>query len=156
MKATLQFQLNGKSRRVETDPQRPLLDLLREDIQLTGTKYGCGEGQCRACSVLIDGQPVASCVAPAESIEGRRIETIESLSQNGEMHPVQQAFLDKEAMQCGYCVPGMIMTAVALLRNNPSPSKEEIIEAMNGNLCRCCGYVNLIQAVQHAAEKNQP
>lgn len=156
MKETLKFHLNGESQSVEADPQRPLLDLIREDLQLTGTKYGCGEGQCRSCTVLIDGQPVVSCVTPSESVQGRRIETIEGLAGNGKLHPVQQAFLDKEAMQCGYCVPGMIMTAVALLRDNPSPTREEIVEAMNGNLCRCCGYVNLIQAVQHAADSNQP
>ncbi len=141
---------------METDSQRPLLEVLREDLQLTGTKYGCGEGQCRACTVLLDGRPVTSCLTPLASAEGKRIVTIEGLAAKGELHPVQQAFLDANAMQCGYCVPGMILTAAALLERNPNPSDRETEEALNGNLCRCCGYRNIVTAVRLAAETGRP
>lgn len=152
MDATFQLNVNGRSRTVTTDPERPLLDVLREDIQLTGTKYGCGEGQCRACTVLLDGRPVTSCVTPVSTAAGKTIVTIEGLEQNGRLHLVQQAFLDEGAMQCGYCVPGMILTATSLLESNPNPSREQIVEWMNGNLCRCCGYTKIVTAVERAAE----
>ncbi len=133
----IRLTVNGKERSVESDPQRLLLEVLREDLQLTGTKYGCGEGQCRACTVLLDGRPVTSCLTPVATAEGKEIVTIEGLAAKDGLHPVQQAFLDAGAMQCGYCVPGMILTAAALLRRHPDPSEREITEALNGNLCRC-------------------
>jgi carbon-monoxide dehydrogenase small subunit len=155
MKASLQFTLNGKSRRISTDSRRTLLDVLREDLDLTGTKYGCGEGQCRACTVLIDGNPVRSCLTEITEVEGRKIETIEGLANGRELHPVQEAFVEEGAMQCGYCVPGMILTTVALLKRHPKPTQAQIIEALNGNICRCCGYVNILQAVQRAARSSK-
>ena len=148
----IRLTVNGKSQQVETEGDRPLLDVLREDLGLTGTKYGCGEGQCRACTVLLDGRAVTSCRTPVRSAADRKIVTIEGLAQSGKLHRVQQAFVDANAMQCGYCVPGMVLTAVALLERNPKPTDAQIVEGMNGNLCRCCGYPNLIAAVKKAAE----
>lgn len=148
----IRLTVNGKSQQVETEGDRPLLEVLREDLGLTGTKYGCGEGQCRACTVLVDGRAVTSCRMPVTSAAGKKITTIEGLAQNGKLHRVQQAFVDAHAMQCGYCVPGMVLTAAALLERNPKPNDAQIMEAMNGNLCRCCGYPNLIAAVKKAAE----
>ena len=156
MAATIRLTVNGEERSAGTDPQRPLLEVLREDLQLTGTKYGCGEGQCRACTVLLDGRPVTSCQTPLATAEGKQIVTIEGLAARDGLHPVQQAFLDAGAMQCGYCVPGMILTAVALLERNPNPSDRETEEALNGNLCRCCGYRNIVTAVRLAAETGRP
>ena len=155
MSAEIQFTVNGQSRKLSTEPTRPLLDVLREDLALTGTKYGCGEGSCRACTVLLDGKPVQSCLTPVSATAGKKIETIESLCPDpakGDLHPVQKAFIEHEGMQCGYCVPGMIMTTVALLREKKNPSREQIITALNGNLCRCCGYSNLLTAVEAAAK----
>ncbi|MCI0748204.1 MAG: (2Fe-2S)-binding protein [Verrucomicrobia subdivision 3 bacterium] len=152
MKASLQFTLNGKPQRVTTEAKRTLLEVLREDFDLTGAKYGCGEGQCRACTVLIDGNPVRSCLTEMSEVEGRKIDTIESLSQNGKLHPVQQAFVNEGAMQCGYCVPGMILSTIALLKRNASPTEAQIVEGLNGNICRCCGYTNILKAVQRAAQ----
>jgi aerobic-type carbon monoxide dehydrogenase small subunit (CoxS/CutS family) len=156
MNAEIQFTLNGQSQKVATDPARPLLDVLREDLALTGTKYGCGEGSCRACTVLVDGKAVQSCLLPVSATQGKKIETIESLcpanAPEDQLHPVQKAFIEHEAMQCGYCVPGMIMTTVGLLRDKPKPSREQIVQALNGNLCRCCGYSNLLKAVEAAAQ----
>jgi aerobic-type carbon monoxide dehydrogenase small subunit (CoxS/CutS family) len=149
--ATIRFTVNGKTRSVETEPERPLLDVLREDLGLTGTKYGCGEGQCRACTVLMDGKAIVSCVTPAHVAQGKRIITIEGLADGGRLHPVQQAFLDEDAMQCGYCTPGMIMRTVSLLESNPKLTEAQIIEGLNGNLCRCSGYVRVIAAVKRAA-----
>ena len=148
----IRLNLNGEERRFETEGERTLLEVLREDFALTGTKYGCGEGACRACTVLVDGKAVQSCVTRVEAVAGKKVETIESLESNGKLHPVQAAFLEEEAMQCGYCVPGMIMSAVGLLRGNESPSREQIVEALNGNICRCCGYANLLRAVERAAK----
>jgi carbon-monoxide dehydrogenase small subunit len=148
--ATIRFTVNGKAHSVETDLDRPLLDLLREDLGLTGTKYGCGEGQCRACTVLMDGKAIASCITAARLAQGKKIVTIEGLAGSG-LHPVQQAFLDEDAMQCGYCTPGMIMRTVSLLESNPEPTEAQIIEALNGNLCRCSGYGRVIAAVKRAA-----
>ena len=152
MKTTVPFTLNGKPQRISADSRRTLLEVLREDLHLTGTKYGCGEGQCRACTVLIDGSPVRSCLTDIGDVEGKKVETIESLASDGKLHPVQEAFVKEGAMQCGYCVPGMVLTTVALLKRNASPTREQIVEALNGNLCRCCGYVNVIDAVQRAAQ----
>ena len=152
MNTTVQFTVNGKPQRVSTDTRRTLLDVLREDLGLTGTKYGCGEGQCRACTVLINDKPVRSCLTDMSEVEGSRIETIEGLKKNGHLHPIQAAFVEEGAMQCGYCVPGMIMTTVALLKRNSNPTREQIVEALNGNICRCCGYINVLQAVERAAK----
>ena len=145
------FSVNGDVRKVRTDGRRPLLDVLREAFGLTGVKYGCGEGQCRACTVLIDGRATPSCLTPVSEVAGSSIVTIEGLSQGDALHPVQQAFLEADAMQCGYCVPGMILTAAALLERNARPSDAAIVEGMNGNLCRCCGYPNILKAVRIAA-----
>ena len=152
MDVTLNLKVNGRSRSVTTDPERPLLEVLREDLQLTGTKYGCGEGQCRACTVLLEGRPVTSCLTAVSKAANKEIVTIEGLEQDGRLHLVQQAFLEGGAMQCGYCVPGMVLTATSLLETNASPSREQIVEWMNGNLCRCCGYTNILTAVERAAE----
>ena len=152
MNTSVQFTLNGKPQRVSSDARRTLLEILREDLGLTGTKYGCGEGQCRACTVLIDGQAAASCQTTLDEVGGRKVETIESLAAGGELHPVQSAFLQAGAMQCGYCVPGMVMATVGLLRRQPHPSTAEILESLNGNLCRCCGYSHILKAVQLAAQ----
>jgi aerobic-type carbon monoxide dehydrogenase small subunit (CoxS/CutS family) len=153
MPAQITLEVNAVERRISTEPGRSLLDVLREDLQLTGTKYGCGEGACRACTVLVNGKPVQSCLTQIGSVQNARVETIESLAAEGKLHPVQQAFLEEEAMQCGYCVPGMIMSTVGLLRGKPNPNRAEIIEALNGNLCRCCGYTNLLKAVERVAAK---
>ena len=149
--APIRLTVNGKQRSVDTEPERPLLDVLREDLGLTGTKYGCGEGQCRVCTVLMDGKAVSSCVTPARMAEGKRIVTIEGLASGERLHPVQQAFLDEDAMQCGYCTPGMIMRTVSLLESNPKPTDAQIVEGLNGNLCRCSAYVRVIAAVKRAA-----
>jgi aerobic-type carbon monoxide dehydrogenase small subunit (CoxS/CutS family) len=145
------FTVNGKERVVDTQPERPLLEVIREDLELTGTKYGCGEGQCRACTVIMDGRPVVSCVTPVRAAAGKKILTIEGLSVGGALHRVQQAFLEEGAMQCGYCTPGMILRAVMLLETHPKPTEAQVIEAMDGNLCRCCGYPRIVAAVQKAA-----
>jgi aerobic-type carbon monoxide dehydrogenase small subunit (CoxS/CutS family) len=145
--------VNGRARRIESEAERPLLDVIREDFGLTGTKYGCGEGQCRACTVLMDGKPVTSCLIPIRAAAGRRITTIEGLGDAAKLHPVQQAFLEAGAMQCGYCTPGMILRTVALLEATPSPTEAQIIEGLNGNLCRCGGYIQILEAVRRAASK---
>jgi len=150
---SIRFTVNGKQRAVDTDPARPLLEVLREDLGLTGTKYGCGEGQCRACTVLLDGRPVTSCVTPVRAAAYWRIVTIEGLAAGDALHRVQEAFITEGAIQCGYCTPGMILTAVVLLERNPRPTEAQIIEAMNGNLCRCCGYPRIMAAVRKASEK---
>lgn len=160
MKTDLQFTLNGAVQHISTDPRRTLLAVLREDLALTGTKYGCGEGQCRACTVLLDGAPITSCLTPISAVQDKSIETIEGVASGDDLHPVQQAFIDEQAMQCGYCIPGMMMSTLALLRKNPSPTNTEIVQALNGNLCRCCGYPNILNAVrraaQHEKEVSQP
>jgi len=150
--ADFRFTLNGQARRVVTDPDRPLLDVIREDLELTGTKYGCGQGQCRACTVLVDGRATLSCITPVRAIAGKSIVTIEGLAAAGKLTPVQQAFLDEDAMQCGYCTPGMIMQTTALLASNPKPSEGQIVEALNGSLCRCTGYPRIVAAVRRASE----
>jgi len=152
--AALTFTVNGTPRAVSTDPERPLLDVLREDLGLTGAKYGCGEGQCGACSVLVDGRRVFSCVTPAGRVDGKSVRTVEGLSDGGGLHPVQRAFLDEGAFQCGYCTPGMIMAAVALLEANPRPTPDEVAQGMNRNLCRCCSYAKIAEAVGRAANRD--
>jgi len=144
--------INGRGIEVNAEEDRPLLDLLREDLGLTGAKYGCGEGRCGACTVLVDGVPVRSCVTALKTVAAAEITTIEGLEQDGKLHPVQQAFLDCGAMQCGYCTCGMIMSAVGLLRKNPDPTREEVIEQMNGNICRCGTYPRIITALSAAAK----
>ncbi len=134
------LNINGRTMSVVADEDRPLLDVLREEFELTGTKYGCGEGECGACTVLIDGYAERSRITRVADVGDQPVTTIEGLALDATLHPVQQAFLDQQAMQCGYCVPGQIMTAVALLCQNPNPSREEIVTAMRGNLCRCCNY----------------
>jgi aerobic-type carbon monoxide dehydrogenase small subunit (CoxS/CutS family) len=148
----IRLRVNGAERSTVSDPRRPLLDVLREDFGLTGTKYGCGEGQCRACTVLLDNVPTRSCVLPVSRAEGKRVLTIEGLADGARLHPVQQAFLSESAMQCGYCVPGMILVTVALLEKNPDPDQTSIVDALNGHLCRCCGYPNIVAAVRLAAQ----
>ncbi len=149
--ATIRLTVNGQARTVSTDPDRPLLDVLREDLELTGAKYGCGESRCGACSVLVDGRRVFSCMVPASSVEGKKVVTIEGLAKGDKLHPVQQAFLDEAAFQCGYCTPGMILAAVALLEEKPKPTDAEIASAMNRNLCRCCSYPKIVEAVRRAS-----
>ena len=144
--------VNGTRRRVEGDAERSLLGVLRDELDLTGAKYGCGEAQCGACTVLVGGQPVRSCVTPLRAAAGKQITTIEGLERNGRLHPLQQAFLEADALQCGYCTPGMILSGVGLLKRNPRPSEAEIVRAMNGNLCRCGAYPRIVAAVRRAAE----
>jgi len=150
MDVTITLTVNGKKRTITTDSRRVLLDVLREDLDLTGTKYGCGEGQCGACTVLMNGERTLSCITPATQADKKSITTIEGLAAGDALHPVQQAFLDVGAMQCGYCTPGMIMSAVALLRQNSNPTDEQITTAMNGNLCRCNGYPKIHDAIRRA------
>jgi len=150
--SNIRFTVNGQTSEVDSEPDRPLLEVLREDLGLTGAKYGCGEGQCGACTVLLDGRPVLSCVTPAQSVHGHQVVTIEGLARNGALNPVQQAFLDEGAMQCGYCTPGMILQTVALLEAHPHPTEAQIVEGLNGNLCRCNDYQRILAAVRRAAE----
>ena len=146
-----ELAINGRTFRINANAERSLLSVLRDDLDLTGAKYGCGEGQCGACTVLVDGLPVRSCTTNVGSLAGKQITTIEGLEQNGKPHPLQQAFMESDAMQCGYCTCGMIMSAVALLRNNPNPSRDEIIRFMNGNICRCGTYQRIVTAISKAA-----
>jgi aerobic-type carbon monoxide dehydrogenase small subunit (CoxS/CutS family) len=151
MDTTITLTVNGKKRTIVTDPERSLLDVLREVLHLTGAKYGCGEGRCGTCTVLMDGRRTLSCVTPVAKADKKTITTIEGLAGGDSLHPVQQAFLDEGAIQCGYCTPGMILNAVALLEKNPQPTDEQITEWMNGNLCRCNGYTKILKAIRRAA-----
>ncbi len=151
--ARLTLNVNGSARAVDVDPDTRLLWVLRESLDLTGTKYGCGEGQCGACTVLVDGRPIRSCTAFAATLAGHRIETIESLGTDGKLDRVQQAFLDQDAMQCGYCTPGMIMAAVSLLRTHPAPTDAAIVQAMDRHLCRCGTYPRIVAAIRQAAQQ---
>jgi aerobic-type carbon monoxide dehydrogenase small subunit (CoxS/CutS family) len=148
---TVRFEVNGTQRRVATDPERRLLEVLREDLELTGTKYGCGEGQCGACLVLLDGAPARSCLLPVAAVEGKSVTTIEGLARGEALHPVQVAFLEEGAMQCGYCTSGMVLAAAALLEKKPDPTDAEIVAGMTGHICRCNGYVKIVGAVRRAA-----
>jgi aerobic-type carbon monoxide dehydrogenase small subunit (CoxS/CutS family) len=150
--ATIRLAINQKTYSIDVNPQTTLLTVLREYLDLTGSKYGCGEGQCGACTVLLDGKAQRSCITRVGSIGQKQITTIEGLAQGNQLHPVQQAFLDVGAMQCGYCTSGMIMSAVALLKQNPSPSDAQIIDAMDGNICRCGTYPRIVNAIQKAAK----
>ena len=147
----LEFELNGKPTRIEVEPTLRTLDLLREVLGLTGTKEGCGRGECGACTVIVDGEAILACLVLAIQMQGKRILTIEGLSQEGRLDALQDAFVQYGAIQCGYCTPGMIMTARALLSKNSRPSEEEIKKALSGNLCRCTGYVKIIEAVKNAS-----
>lgn len=149
--STLVLNVNGTDHRVDAPPEEPLLSVLRNRLELTGTKYGCGEGQCGACTVLMDGTPVRSCRTPVSAAAGKKIITIEGLAKNGNLHPVQTAFLEQEAFQCAYCTSGMIMATVGLLSHNPNPTDDDIVHAMNGNVCRCGTYPRIMAAVKQAA-----
>ncbi len=147
----IRLTVNGTVHEIEVDPQQSLLHVLRDMLGLTGSKIGCAEGQCGVCTVLVDNQPLRSCVVPVSAVMHRPVVTIEGLAHDGELHPLQQAFLDQDALQCGYCTPGMIMNGVALLQQHPHPTTEQIIAFMQGNLCRCGTYPRIIRAIQQAA-----
>jgi aerobic-type carbon monoxide dehydrogenase small subunit (CoxS/CutS family) len=152
MATTIELQINGRNLSTDADPERSLLSILRDDLDLTGTKYGCGEGQCGACTVLVDGSPQRSCQTPVLSVVGKQITTIEGLEQAGKLHPLQQAFLDAGAMQCAFCTSGMIMSGVGLLRRNPNPTPAEIKRYMEGNICRCGTHPRIVTAIANAAK----
>lgn len=151
MRKITALNVNGKKLTMNVDPQTSLLSALRNELDLTGTKYGCGEAQCGACTVLVDGQQTRSCVTPVARVANKRITTIEGLEKDGRLHPLQEAFLKADAMQCGYCTPGMIMAGVALLNKNSRPSREEIVRHMDRNVCRCGTYLRIVAAIQMAA-----
>lgn len=151
MKREITFTLNGEEQTIEVEPTRTLLDCLRYDLGLTGTKKGCDEGDCGACTVIVDGRPMNSCLFLMGKAEGARVETIESLGTEQELHPLQEAFLRVGAVQCGYCTPGMLLTAKAILEENPNPTEQEIRTAIAGNLCRCTGYTKIVEAIRDAA-----
>ena len=146
------FQINGVEREIDAQPMKRLLDALREDLRLTGTKEGCGEGECGACSVIVDGEVINSCLTPVCQTQGAKIITVEGLARDGRLDPLQQAFLECGGAQCGICTPGMLIAARALLDTNPHPARDEIKEAIAGNLCRCTGYVKIIDAIEQAAK----
>ena len=152
MNENISFKLNEKSVSLTTDGERPLLWVLRTDLGLTGTKYGCGKALCGACTVIVDDRAVRSCVVPVRSIKGKKVLTIEGLARNGKLHPIQEAFIKHDALQCGFCTPGMILNAYSLLLRNPQPTREEIISGMEYNLCRCGAHIRIIQAIQSASE----
>ena len=153
MKQPMTFTINGEIYENEIDVRRTLLEVLRENFGLTGTKKGCSEGECGTCTVLLDGKPVASCLVLAVEAQGKRIETVEGLEHNGELHHLQQAFIEHGAFQCGFCTPGVLMAAKGLLNENPKPSEEEVRKAIAGNLCRCTGYNKYVEAILDAATK---
>jgi len=151
MKETVNFTLNGKPVSLDTDSGRTLLWVLRTDLELTGTKYGCGIGQCGACTVMVDGRAVRSCLTDLASVGGKQVTTIEGLAREGHLHPVQRAFHEHGGLQCGYCTPGMIMTAVGLLHENPKPTREQIVAGMEGHLCRCGAHQRIVAAIETAS-----
>lgn len=150
MEETIQFKLNGKPTRLRVDANRTLLWVLRTDFALTGTKYGCGEGLCGACTVMLDKEAIRSCQLRMQDVAGKEVTTIEGLAQNDKLHPLQQAFMEHDALQCGFCTPGMILNALGLLLKNPRPSAAEIIAGMDDNLCRCGAHQRIVQAIQSA------
>jgi len=152
-KVQLNLEVNGEAAQVSFTPSKSLLEVLREDLSLTGTKHGCELGECGACAVLMDGRPVLSCLVLALECEGTRITTVEGLTSDARLHPLQEAFADCGAAQCGYCTPGFLVTAKALLQEKPNASREEISDALSGNLCRCTGYIQIFEAVEQAAAK---
>ena len=145
------LNINGKKYEVNVQPDAELLFVLRDNLDLTGSKYGCGEGACGACTVLINGEATRSCITPVRAVVGKDITTIEGLENNGKLHPVQEAFLKADPFQCSYCASGMIMSSVALLKTNPSPTEDDILSAMNGNICRCGTYLNILKAIKLAS-----
>ena len=145
------LNVNGKKLRVDVDAQTPLLYVLRDDLNLTGTKYGCGEARCGACTVLVDGQAMRACVTPVGRVNGNQITTIEGMEKDGKLHPLQEAFLKADALQCGYCTPGMIMAAAGLLNKNAKPGRDEIVKHMDANVCRCGTYARIVNAIEIAA-----
>lgn len=147
----IELIVNGTRHQIDVDPERTLLSVLRNELDLTGTKYGCGEGMCGACAVLVDGETALSCQLPVKLVQGKKIITIEGLARNGKLHPVQQAFIDLDATQCGYCTPGMIMASVALLNKNHNPTGQQIATELEGHICRCGVYQRIIAAVEQAA-----
>ncbi len=149
---SLTMTLNGEEVTIEVGPDALLVDVLRDQLELTGTKEACGEGECGACTVLLDGEPVTSCLVPALKAQGREVMTVEGLASSEELHPLQKAFIEHGAVQCGYCTPGMLMSAKALLDRNPHPTEGEIRQAISGNLCRCTGYVKIVEAIEAASE----
>jgi aerobic-type carbon monoxide dehydrogenase small subunit (CoxS/CutS family) len=153
MRQLMKFNINGVLYEDEIDVRRTLLEVIRENFGLTATKRSCNEGECGACTVLLDGKPVASCLVLAVEAQGKRIETVEGLAQNGELHPLQHAFIEHGAFQCGFCTPGMLMAAKGLLNENRKPSEEDVRRAISGNLCRCTGYNTIIEAIMDAAER---
>lgn len=155
MKQLIEFTLNGKSTQLETEPERPLLWILRGDLALTGTKYGCGEGLCGACTVLVNGQAAKACLYSIKDIAGKDLTTIEGLAAGGELHPVQRAFVEHDALQCGYCTPGMIMAVVDLLTRNPAATDADIVAGLDNNLCRCGAHQRILEAVRSVA-RNTP
>jgi len=152
-KYDVQLDINNKIYTLSISPQRTLLEVLRDDLGLTGTKEGCSEGECGACTVLLDGLPIRSCLLLAVDVRGRKVTTIEGLSKGKELHPIQKAFIEEGAIQCGFCTPGMILSAKAIINSNPFPSEEDIRIGLSGNLCRCTGYVKIIKAVKMAAQR---
>ena len=150
-----ELHVNGTRRPLDADSERPLLSVLRDDLELTGAKYGCGEGQCGACTVLVDGVATRSCITTVGEVGAKPVTTIEGLEREGRLHPVQEAFLEADALQCGYCTAGMIMSAVALLEQNPKPRRGELVREMNGNVCRCGTYQRIVAAIGRAAEAMQ-
>lgn len=152
MEEKVQFELNGKQVEVQLEENQTLLWVLRTQFNLTGTKYGCGEGYCGSCTVLVNDEPVRSCVTALEDVAGAKVVTIEGLADGEKLHPVQQAFVQHDALQCGYCTPGMILNAVGLLKKNPEPTRKEIIDGMDGNLCRCGAHTRIIMAIESASK----
>ncbi len=153
MEEVVRFTLNGKPTTLTVDSDRALLWVLRTDLGLTGAKYGCGEGHCGACTVLVDDEAVRACVVPVKQVQGKEVTTIEGLARNGKLHPLQKAFMEHDGLQCGFCTPGMILTAYSLLRDNPRPSYSEILEGMEHNLCRCGAHKRIVEAIQAAAKQ---
>lgn len=149
----IEITVNGRKRSFDVEPNTLLLNLVRDNLHLTGAKYGCGVGECGACTVLLDGEPVLGCMVLAVDADGKSVETIEGLAEGNKLHPIQESFIEEGAVQCGFCTPGFIMTTKKLLEENPEPTELEIRDYLRGNLCRCTGYVNIIKAVQKAAEK---
>jgi aerobic-type carbon monoxide dehydrogenase small subunit (CoxS/CutS family) len=152
MPTVTELHVNGSKHAVNADPDRSLLQVLREDLDLTGSKYGCGEGRCGACTVLIDGRPMRSCTTRVAAAVGKQVRTIDALASDSRLHPLQEAFLHQGAMQCGYCTPGMIMSGVALIESNSNPTDDDIVRFMNGNICRCGTYARIVAAIREASQ----
>ena len=152
MGQAIELLVNGSKRKVEAGPDDVLLEILRNDLGLTGSKFGCGEGECGACTVLVDGAHTKSCILPLSAVQGKAIRTVESLATGDKLHPLQAAFVEEDAMQCGYCISGMLMAAYSLLEKNKNPSERDIRDHMRGNICRCCAYPRMVKAIQRAAK----